>query len=78
MIEQEGEWWWEVTEVTLRKTPKYGLPYTAIGTLKIVDKEVHIVGLLSKDTITKKDLSSLNNVVRKLGYEKFTYTKKEP
>jgi hypothetical protein len=34
--------------------------------------------LLSRDTITKKDLSSLNNVVKKLGYDKFTYTKKEP
>jgi hypothetical protein len=78
MIKQYGSWCAEITEMVLRKTPAYGLPYTAICTLKIVDKEVHVVGLLSMDKITKKDWSSLNDVVRELGYETFTYTKKEP
>jgi len=76
MINQEGEWCWEVTEVVMRKTDEYGTPYTAVCTLKVVDKEVHVVGLLSKETLTRKDLGSLNAVVKLLGYDTFKYIKK--
>jgi hypothetical protein len=73
MNNQEGQWAWDVTEVTLRKTPAYGLPYTAICTVKIVDKEVHVVGLLSKEGLTRVDLISINKIVKSLGYDTYSY-----
>tara|TARA_R110000796_G_scaffold145201_2_gene261828 strand:- start:2389 stop:2628 length:240 start_codon:yes stop_codon:yes gene_type:complete len=76
MVKQEGVWTCEVTEVVLRKAKEDGIPYSAICTLKVVDKEVHVVGLLSKETLIRSDFLSIKDVAKSLGYEEVKYIKK--
>jgi hypothetical protein len=73
MIKQEGEWVWEVTEVVMRKALAYGLPYSGICTIKIVNREVFVTGLLTNGKIHKSDLTALTSIVKELGFDTFTY-----
>jgi len=65
----EGEWMAEIVELTLRKVPLYGLPYTAVATVKIVDGKAHVINLLSKEgtKMGRKDVAAVRKIIEKLG-----------
>tara|TARA_R110000796_G_scaffold51420_2_gene121282 strand:- start:374 stop:673 length:300 start_codon:yes stop_codon:yes gene_type:complete len=68
-IVRKGDWVFEVVEVRARKVAEYGEPYSATGTITIVDGEPHIEGLLSTEKLTASDKTSLNQYVGYLGYD---------
>lgn len=64
-----GEWVGEITEVTLRKVALYGLPYTAIATIKIVDGKAHVINVLNAadEQLTRKDFKAIKKIIAELG-----------
>ena len=74
MIIKYGEWILEITEAVMRKTKSYGLPYSGIVTLKIINRELVVTGLLLVNgKPNKKDLKSLKDAAKDLGFDSFTY-----
>jgi hypothetical protein len=74
MIKIYGEWILEITEAVMRKTKSYGLPYSGIVTLKIINRELIVTGLLLVNgKPNKRDLKALNDAAKDLGFDAFTY-----
>jgi hypothetical protein len=74
MIKVYGEWILEVTEAVMRKTTAYGLPYSGIVTLKIINRELIVTGLLLVNgKPNKRDLKTLKDAAKDLGFDTFTY-----
>jgi hypothetical protein len=74
MIKIYGEWILEITEAVMRKTKSYGLPYSGIVTLKIINRELIVTGLLLVNgKPNKRDLKALNDAAKDLGFDTFTY-----
>jgi hypothetical protein len=74
VIKRYGEWLYQVTEAVMIKTPEFGLPYSGIVTLKIINDEIIVTGLLLVNgKASKKDLKSLKDAVKDLGFDTFTY-----
>ena len=71
MIKKYGDWLAEPTEFILRKTDKFGEPFSAVCVVKIIDRKAHVVGLLSNDKITKSDYRSFKQLIKDLGCEPF-------
>jgi hypothetical protein len=71
VIKKYGDWYAESTEFILRKTHKFGEPFSAVCVVKIIDRKAHVVGLLSNDKITKSDYKSFNQLIKDLGCEPF-------
>jgi hypothetical protein len=59
---QLDEWSCEITQIRVRKTDKFGKPYTAIATVTITDGVAHAEGFLSTEKPTKKDLITLEKL----------------
>jgi hypothetical protein len=71
VIKKYGDWYAEPTEFILRKTHKFGEPFSAVCVVKIIDRKAHVVGLLSNDKITKSDYASFKQLIKDLGCEPF-------
>ncbi len=73
---QIGAWVFEVTGITARKVQKYGDEYSAIATIKIVNGQLHIEGLLNNGPdLNKSDYLSLYKLLRHCGLSEITYTR---
>jgi|TARA_R110000851_G_scaffold7741_1_gene29791 hypothetical protein len=76
MIKQYGKWWVQTTEQKVYRTPNFGDPYTGVLTIKVVNGEVHVEGLMLQypnQKATKSDLKSLKEIIKDLGYDTFIY-----
>jgi hypothetical protein len=62
VIKKYGDWYAESTEFILRKTHKFGEPFSAVCVVKIIDR---------KDKITKSDYRSFKQLIKDLGCEPF-------
>ena len=65
------KWISEVKEVRLIKVDKYGEPYTAIVTIKIVNGQCNVESLLSINKLTRKDIMRIQQEVVNLGFDEY-------
>lgn len=69
---QINEWNFEVTEVKVRKTKKFGLPFSDNADIKIVNGQVNLEGVQA-NSFTLEDKTAFEKFVSEiLGYDKFT------
>ena len=70
-----GQWMFEIKQIRAIKTPEYGQPFTANALITIVDGEVHIEGLLSKDDCSLIDLTEIEQELLKMGFKHYRYSR---
>jgi hypothetical protein len=66
-ISVSKNWLFEIKAVRAIKTKKFGDAYSAIANISIVDGEVHVEGLLSRDKFTREDIEEIRAFVKSLG-----------
>lgn len=69
---KRGDWFAEMKNVTLRRVPIYGKPFTAIAGMIIANGVLHIEGLISnsKPKFTAQDRRDIHDICTDFG---FTY-----
>ena len=68
-ITASENWLFEIKAVRAIKAKKYGDAYSAIANISIVDGEVHIEGLLSRDKFTREDIEEIRAFIKSLGFD---------
>ena len=71
---QEGSWCWEVVQLRLRKTDKFGNPYTGVASVTIANGNANLEGLLCEN-FTLQDARDIKKIGTRFGYSKCTKTK---
>lgn len=74
-ITRVGDWVFEVTHITARKTSVFGEQYSAIAQLNIANGKLCVEGLLSKEKFTRKDRENLAEFIGMLGFQTFEYSR---
>lgn len=73
-IIQTGKWLFEMKELRGMKVEEYGKPYSALTTIRIIDGELRVDGLISKQKLEKTDREELEKLVTTLGFSAYTYS----
>lgn len=68
---QQGSWCWEVTKIKLRKTDKFGNPYTGVVDFNVVCGELFMEGLHC-DELTFSDGKDFKAVANLFGHTKYS------
>ena len=74
---QSGDIHFEVTQVKIRKSPQYGQPFSAIGTLDFYHDTCFISGVLYRDTdqINGADFALFEQYARAMNCKKIQYVR---
>lgn len=70
-----AKWIFNVSEVECIRTEKYGDPYDAIATIKVVNGVCHVVRLLSVTKFSREDHRQIEGKVKELGFSEYTMSR---
>jgi hypothetical protein len=76
-ITTDDEWVFEVKTVRAIKVQRYGKPYNAIAYMEIVNGELSVESLLSKEDFTIRDFKTLERHVTRLGFSEYKLSRFE-
>lgn len=71
-----GNWLFEVKQIKAIKVDKKGEPYSGIATINIINDELHIDGLLMKDSASSRsDIEDIKTFISGLGFDEYKYNR---
>lgn len=68
-----GKWKWKLKEAQGLKLESYGDDYSASARIKVVNGEVHVENLITKDDFTKQDFDEIEEAISTIGYDRYKY-----
>jgi len=68
-------WLFEVKVVRAIRAVKFGDPFDAEVFLTVVNGQLHIEGLLSKDELTHIDLIDVEKQIKAMGFDHYHYSR---
>lgn len=57
------------------KVSAYGEPYESMVVIRLVNGQAHVESLISKSKITREDVLEVEQYLKHLGYDQYTYTR---
>jgi hypothetical protein len=68
-------WLFEVKVVRAIRTEKFGEPFDAEVFLNVVNGQLHIEGLLSKEDLKRDDLLEVEQEIKRRGFDHYYYSR---
>ena len=71
----EKRWLFEIKVVRAIRTEKFGEPFDAEVFLNVVNGQLHIEGLLSKEDLKRVDLFEVEQEIKRMGFDHYYYSR---